>query len=197
MWIRHLIVFTAVSSCLAASFPDYPFKPATEYSKVIAKSGLAVAAIPMDDPEEQRKYFGMEMRSKGYVPVFLVIENQASTDGLLLRKEGLTYSPAGRSGSTLANPATAGRADKAVAIAEAVPTMFSIMATFIVSKSRELRQNILKRELQSATLSQGASVHGFVFVPAHWKHASRDTIHLSIPLTRLAGDETVILDVAF
>jgi hypothetical protein len=193
---KHLILFSAALSCIAASFPEYPVKSATEYANVVKKLGLAVAVIPMEDPQDQHKYFGMDLQSRGYVPVFLVIENQTSTDSFLLGKEGLMYSPAGRSASTLANPARSSKADKALVVAQVVP-YYGFLAAVMVSKSRELRLNILKRELQSTTLSPGTSAHGFVFVPAHWQHSLRDKIELTIPFNVPKSGETVIMDLAF
>jgi hypothetical protein len=197
MQSRRLILSSVALSCVAASFPDYPVRPASEYANVLTKSGLVVAAIPMEDRQDQHKYFGMDLRSRGYVPVFLVIENQTPSNSVFVRKEGLMYSPAARSGSTLPNPANPRKADKALSVAAAVPTIFSVMATVMVSKSKEVRQNILKRELQTATLSPGASAHGFVFVPAHWQHSLRDKIQLTIPFALPESSETVIMDLAF
>lgn len=193
----HLILFSLAFPCVAASFPEYPAKPANEYATVIVKSGLAVAVVPVEDTEDQHKYFGIDLRSKGYVPVFLVIENRTSGDSFLLKKEGLMYSPAGRSGSTLPNPANPSKADKALEIAGALPTIYTFMATIAASKAKELRQNLLKTELQSATLSPGQSIHGFVFVPAHRRHALRDKIQLTIPFTRSGSSESAIIDLVF
>jgi hypothetical protein len=187
-------VFVAVS-CIAASFPEFPVKPVSEYANVVAKSGVVVAAIPMEEPLDQQKYFGMDLRSRGYVPVFLVIENQTSTESFLLGKEGLRYSPARHSTSTLANPARPSRDDKALAVTSYLP-YYGIVATVMDSKSKVLRQNILKRELQSTTLSPGTSAHGFIFIPARWQHSTREKVELTIPLTKPRTGETVILDLA-
>jgi len=197
MRARHLVIFSAALSCTAASFPDYPFKPAAEYANVVAQSNLTVALIAIEDSQDQHKYFGMDLRPKGYVPVFLIIENQSSTDSVIFRKEDLLYSATGRSGSTISNATGPRKTDKALAVAAALPTIYTFMATVIVSKTTELKQNVLKRELQSATVSPGESVHGFVYVPAHWTHSTRDPIFLTIPLKRPGSDEAVIMDVKF
>src|SRR3989442_1517862 len=127
MRIRRLLVFSLTLSSIAASFPDYPAKTTTEYANVVTKSGLAVAAVPMEDPQEQQKYFGMNLRSKGYIPVFLVGENQTSADSFILRKEGLIYKQAGRSGSTLPDPARPSKTDKSLAAAS-YASYYGIMA---------------------------------------------------------------------
>lgn len=193
---KLLLLFTVVISCAAASFPEYQVKSIAEYANVVTKSGLAAAGLPMEDPRDQLKYFGIDFRSRGYVPVFLVFENQTTTNSFLLGKEGLMYSPAGRSGSTLANPARPSKQDKTLAVVSYLP-YYGLAAIAMASKSKELRLNVLKSELQSTTFSPGASAHGFVFVPAHWKRSLRDPINLTIPLTLSRSGETVIMDLAF
>ena len=193
---KCLFLFTMVISCVAASFPEYPVKPVTEYANVVTKSGLAAAALPMEDPRDQLKYFGIDFKSRGYVPVLLVLENQTATDSFLLGKEGLMYSPAGHSGSALANPSRPSREDKTLAVASYLP-YYGIMAAAMASKYKELRQNVLKSELQSTTISPGTSAHGFIFVPAHWQHSLRGKINLSVPLKLSESGETVIIDLAF
>jgi hypothetical protein len=190
---RYSVLFLIALSCAAASFPEYPLKRAVEYGNVVSKSGIVVAAVPVEDPEDQRKYFGMDLKVKGYVPVFLVMENEAPVDSFLLGKEALTYSAAGISASTLANPGKSSKADKTLAVASYVP-YYGIMATVLASKSKELRQNILKTELQSATLSPGTSVHGFVFIPVPWRHSSRNKIELSISFKVPQSGEVVVID---
>jgi hypothetical protein len=162
------------------------------------KSDLAVAAIPIDNAQEQRKYFGLDFKSKGYLAVFLVIENHRSADGFLLQKEGLMYGPAGSSGSSLADPAKLSSADKALSVASYVPLYgIGLLAHSMASKSKRLKQNILERELHSTTISPSASAHGFIFVPAHWTHSSRDKIQLGIPFVRSGSNDSVTIDVEF
>ena len=191
-----LVLFCMALPCLAASFPDYPVKPASEYPNIVVKSNLAVAAVPIDDTLDQYKYFGMDLKSKGFLAVFLVMENRASNDSFLLQKEALMYGPAGRSGSNLANPAKPSTADKALSVATYVP-YYGIMAHLMASKSQRLKQNLLEKELQSVTVSPSVSVHGFIFVPAHWKHSSRDKIQLGIPFVRSGSDDRITIDLEF
>jgi hypothetical protein len=192
---RCFVLFSLALASLAASFPQYPVKPARDYPTAEEKSGLVVAAVPVEDQKDQHTYFGIDLRSKGYIPVLLVIENQTSNESYFLRKESLMYSPAGRSGSTLPNPANPSRADKAVAVAGAVPTIYTFMATLAASRSKELRQHLLGTELQSATLSPGGSAHGFIFVPGtHGGHSSRQKIKLTVPFTRSGTNEEVTIN---
>jgi len=165
MQTGRVIVFLFGLGSLAASFPDYPVKPARGYSTAVEKLGLVVAAVPVEDQMEQRKYFGVDLRSKGYIPVLLAIENTTPIESFLLNKESLTYSPAPRSRSKLADPSKASRAENTIAAVGEVPTIYTFIATIAAAKSKELRQHLLKTELQSETLSPGGSTHGFIFVP--------------------------------
>jgi hypothetical protein len=192
---RQLLVLCAGLTCLAASFPEYTVKSANEYANMVTKSGIAVGAIPMEDPQDQTKYFGINLRSKRLVPIFLVIENQTAADSYFFRKDKLSYSSEGRSASTLSSSSASSKIEKALAVGSYAP-YYGIVAMAIASKSKELRQNLLKRELQTTTLSLHASTHGFVFIPAHWKHSSRETIHLVIRFARSGNDEIVVLDLA-
>jgi hypothetical protein len=190
----QVVPFLLALTSLAASFPEYPVKPARDYPTVVEKSGFVVAAVPVEDQKDQHTYFGMNLRSKGYIPVLLVIENSTAKEGFLLDKRSLTYSPSARSTSALANPANASRADKAVAIAGSVPTIYTFLATIATSRSKELRQHLLRTELQSATLSPGVSVHGFIFVPERADYSSRQKIQLTIPLRRSGSDEVLTIE---
>jgi len=189
----RVVPFLLALTSLAASFPEYPVKPARDYPTAVEKSGLVVAAVPVEDQKDQHTYFGMNLRSKGYIPVLLVIENSTAKEGFLLEKRSLTYSPS-RLTSALANPANASRADKAVAIAGSVPTIYTFLATIATSRSKELRQHLLTTELQSATLSPGVSVHGFIFIPERADYSSRQKIQLTIPLRRSGSDEVLTIE---
>ena len=194
---RRPILCFLVLPCVAASFPEYPVKPTREYATAIEKSGLVVAAVPVEDREDQRRYFGIDVRSKGFVPVLLVIENRASDDSFLLKKESLMYSRGGRSGSTLPNAARSSGADKTAIAIASVPTIYTFMLTIAVSRVKELRQHLLRTEFQSATLSPGASVHGFVFIPVHWGYSSREKIQLTVPFARSGSNDIVTIESTF
>ena len=194
MWKKYLILSVAAASCGAASFPDYPVKPANEYSTAIEKSGYVVAAIPVEDRKDQRKYFGLDLRSRGLVPVFLVVENRTSDNSVFLKKDSLMYSPAGKSGSTLPNAAKSSRFDKTVTALGYVPSVYMFMPLIVSSKTKERRQHLLETELQSATVSPGQSIPGFIFVPVTRGYSSRKKMQLNITLVRSGSDDVVTID---
>lgn len=191
---RCSALFVLALACLAASFQEYPVKAVRDYPSAVERSGLVIAAIPVADQKDQHTYFGINLRSKGYLPVLLVIKNETTDASYLLNKEGLMYNLWGRSGSMSPTPSKASRADKTVAIAASIPTVYTLMAGIAASKSEELRQHLLETELQSATLSPGVSAHGFIFVPVRGKYPSPHQIRLAIPFLRSGTQEVVTID---
>src|SRR5437016_14425977 len=81
-------------NCVAATFPDYPLRSITEYAVSVTQSGFALAAHPVEDAREQKTYFNTEFAPKGFLPVFIVMQNHSSTDSFLLRKNDIAYGAA-------------------------------------------------------------------------------------------------------
>ena len=194
MWTKCLILSISAALSGAASFPDYPVKAASEYPAAIEKSGYVVAAIPVEDRKDQRQYFGLDLRSRGLIPVFLVVENRTANKSVLLKKDSLMYSPAGKSGSTLPDASRSSRLDKTVTALSYVPSVYTFMSVIASSKNKERRQHLLETELQSATVSPGQSVHGFVFIPATRGYSSRKKMRLNITLLKSGSDDAVTID---
>jgi len=72
--VSLLVAFYCDPQCSAAQrFPDYPVHPAREYTVKIAKEGILVAGEPVWEVDQQKKYFGTNLRAGGYLPVLLVI----------------------------------------------------------------------------------------------------------------------------
>jgi hypothetical protein len=72
----------------------------------------------------------------------------------------------------------------------------AFVAMKLISDASWVQENILKKELQSKTLSAGTSAHGFVYVPVP-KNTPREKIILRIPVTRTGTDESIVLELAF
>ena len=85
---------------VADKFPDYPVRPADDYSLKTEKSGLTIGIQPVEDLKEQKTYFHTELSPKGFVPVFVVIQNAVDGDSFLFDKSGITYGSADSSPST-------------------------------------------------------------------------------------------------
>jgi hypothetical protein len=177
----------------ADKFPDYPVRPAGEYGVTALQAGLIMGVQPVEDLKEQKTYFNTELTPKGFVPVFVVIENRSSEDSFLFDKTKLSYgNPAG------STPDARSQAGEAVAVISlgAVSIAGMFVALKLIANASQVQQNILKKEMQSKTLSPGTSVHGFLYIPAA-KKGEREKIHLQVPVTRVGANETVVLNLTF
>ena len=87
------------------------------------------------------------------------------------------------------------KAGESLAVA-AVPFVGLFAALKIISNVSQVQQNLLKKEVQSTTLSPGTSAHGFLYIPVP-KDAPREKIHLRVPITRTGADEAFVLDLVF
>ena len=179
--------------CAADKFPDYPARPAGDYAVTAQQAGLIVGVQPVEDVKEQKTYFNTELAPKGFVPVFVVIQNQSSEDSFLFDKTKLAYGD-----STGAAPDTRSQAGEAVALMSlaAISLAGAFVAMKLISNASQVQQNILKKEVQSKTLSPGTSVHGFLYVPAP-KKGPREKIRLQVPVARVGGDDTFVLNLIF
>jgi hypothetical protein len=191
--LRTLVALSLVPPVYAAStFPDYPVSPASDYSVSTQTAGLTIGLVAVEDLKEQKTYFHTEVAPKGFVPVFVVIQNGSKGDSFLFDKTKVTYGPADSSVST---PKEGSKAGESLAVA-AVPLVGLFFALKLISNASEVQQNFLQKEMQSTTLSPGASAHGFLYIPVP-KNAPRQKIHLRVPITRASADETFVLDLVF
>jgi hypothetical protein len=190
---RRLGVASLPLISLAAAFPDYPVKPAREYPTLVQNSGLLVAAIPVESRQEQHKYFGIDLSSKGYLPVLVVIDNGSSIS-YLVDKTKLMYVPAGASGHWLPNAAKTPASETAIEVVSVATPVFGFVAHPVLSKLKGLRQHLLAIELQSATISPGQSVHGFIFIPVRGRDSSRPKVKVIVPATQSGTDRAVTLE---
>ena len=191
-----LVALALVQPAYAADkFPDYPVRPAGDYSVKTEKAGLKIGVQPVEDLKEQKLYFHTELSPKGFVPVFVVIQNAVDGDSFLFDKSGITYGSADSSPSTPDARSKAG--DKLAVVSMATLSLGgALIAMKLISDASWVQENILKKELQSKTLSAGTSAHGFVYVPVP-KNTPREKIILRIPVTRTGTDESIVLELAF
>jgi hypothetical protein len=167
-------------------FAAYPDKKASECAAKALKDGLAVGAQSMDDTQDQKMYFGTNMTEKGYLPIYVVVENDAGNDSYLFDKS---------------NVALAGASSDAVKEARSRKgetfAMFGVGGIFAmraITKGTEVQANLLKLEIQSKTLSPGVSVRGFLYVPIP-KEGARGAISLQIPLVNTRTDEVHVINI--
>lgn len=188
--LRTLVALSLVLPVYAASlFPDYPVNPASAYTVTARTADLTMGVEAVENLKDQQTYFHTELAPKGFVPVFVVIQNASQVDSFLFDKTKVRYGPIDAGVST---PKEGSKAGEALALA-AVPFVGLFASLKVISNAFEVQQNLLKKELQSTTLSPGTSAHGFLYIPTP-KHAPREKIHLRVPITRAGADEAIVLD---
>jgi hypothetical protein len=181
-------------------FAEYPVPKASECAAIAQRAGLVIGVQPVEDLNDQKAYFSTQLTPKGFVPVFMVLENGSSGDSFLFDKTAIKLGQARVGDSTpktSMNKGQVGAIDSgAIASAFFVPLAGAVFAMIAFNNADAVRQNILRKEVQSKTLSPGVSVHGFLYVPVP-KKGPRDKIRLQVPVTRSGTNETLVLEVVF
>lgn len=172
----------------AHQFPEYAARPAAEYPVTAEKAGLAIGVQPLEDLKDQKTYFNTELTPKGFVPVFIVIQNGLTSDSFLFEKTNVGYGGVSESAGPNARSKTGERM--------AMVGLGGLIAVKLITNASEVQENLLKKEVQSKTLSPGASVHGFLYIPVP-KKGERDKIHLQVPITKAGTSETFVLNLIF
>ncbi|HZD31506.1 MAG TPA: hypothetical protein VE779_07575 [Candidatus Angelobacter sp.] len=176
------VLFFDLPSYSSHHFPDYPVRPAGEYANKVAKPGLIVAAEAVDEPEQQKTYFNSHLSSsKGILPVLIVIQNTSATDSYLFDKSaiglGETSDVGGKGARKTASLLTSG----------------GLVDLTLVNEVTDVRENMMKKEIRSKTLSPGSTMYGFVYVPVP-TDAPRQKIHLQVPLTNTRSSEIEVVN---
>jgi hypothetical protein len=195
--VGTLVALSLVPPIYAADkFPDYPVRKAGEYAVTAEKAGLTIGVQPVEDPKDQKTYFNTVLTAQGFLPVFIVLQNGSSGDSFLFDKTGVTYGPADSSLS--ATPKAGEKAADGVALVSglAISPPGLVVAAILSMKASQVGHNILKKEVQSKTLSPGVSAYGFLYVPVP-KNDPRQKTRLRVPITRTGTDESFVLDLVF
>ncbi len=166
-------------------FPDYPIQSESEY-KIATQQGDAWVGIELvDSAEDQTTYFHTELAPRGYLPVFVLIENKSKSESLLLNKGEIKYGQAATGdGSPKMN--TAGE-KTAVATTAFIPVIGIFIASGIELNSSQTKQNMILREIRSGTIAPGKSAHGFLYIPIPRKGA-RPKLRVEIPIAWSGSD---------
>jgi hypothetical protein len=90
------------------------------------------------------------------------------------------------------------KAEVAVAFASAATLSIGALfaAVYMISDATHVQQNILKKEVQSKTLSPGESTSGFLYIPVP-KNAPQQKTRLRVTITMAGTDEPLVLDLVF
>jgi hypothetical protein len=191
-----LVVSYFVQSAYAAPrFADYPPRKASECAFKAAKSGLIVGVQPVEDLGDQKSYFSSDLKQKGFIPVYVVIENQSSEDSFLFDKTGVKIGVGVAPGS---GPDVSSKSVETLQVvsALAISPVGIIVGAKLAKDEALVQTNLLKKEVQSKTLSPGASTSGFLYLPVP-KTGTRQPIRLKIFVTRSGDDEPFSLDFDF
>lgn len=178
----------------ANKFPDYPARAASDCAVKASVSGITAGVQPVEDLKEQKTYLGMDLTPKGFLPVYVTLQND-SAGSFLFDKTKLTFGDSDSAGTSPQNRSQAGEAIGLMSAVMISPAGLFIAAK-LISNASLVQQNILKKEMQSKTLSPGTAVSGFLYLPVP-KNGPRAKMRLRVPVTRSGSDETVILDLVF
>lgn len=167
----------------AATFPDYPSRPPRECAVSAESGGVVVGVQPMRNPADQQTYF--HMRLKGLVPVFIAIQNGSEGDSFIFDKANIK---SGSAATDVASPdVTKSRGRRAAGV---------FVSPLFITHDFKNQQNLLKQEVQSTTLSPGASTHGFLYLPVAGG-ATGQKMQLRVVLVKASSGETSFIDLNF
>ena len=143
-----------------------PVRAASDYAVKAEQAGLTIGLQPVEDPKEQKTYFDTELTPKGFIPVFIVMQNGSAEDSFLFDKSKIAYGPADSSLSTpqMGEKAAKGALVVGTASALAISPAGLVVAMVLASKAvhgTQIQEAILKKEMQSETLSPGFRRTGF------------------------------------
>jgi len=139
----------------ARNFPSIPFAPQVNIPSP-SRSPVWLLVCNRSKPCEQKTYFGAELTPKGFIPVFVVIQNGSSGDSFLFEKSNVGY--AGVSSDSA--PKMQSKVGESLGMLGP-----GLIAMKLITNATEVQENLLKKEVQSKTLSPGTSVHGFLYIP--------------------------------
>jgi hypothetical protein len=166
-------------------FTPYPERKVSDCAVKADKGDISVGAQAVEDTKDQKAYFATEMTEKGYLPVYVVIENRSDADSYLFDKSNVAMAGAS---SGAVNEARSKTGEKF-----AMFGVGGIFAMRAITSATAVQENLLNNEIQSKTLSPGVSVKGFLYIPIP-KEGVRGGIHVQIPLVNSRTSEIQIVN---
>jgi hypothetical protein len=178
----------------AASFPEYPAKTAKEYPGAQTIAGVTVGIEPLSDPAGQKHYFKEDFLKSNFLPVFVVVENASSGDRIIVKHDDIGVY-AGEEKLAKSGPVASGRSTTGEAIAPVVEIGLSlpgmVVAGFLMARAADIRQNVVKKELRSSTLSPGQKDQGFVYLPLPKDPERRKHLRMRVRVMKVGSDEPI------
>jgi hypothetical protein len=198
------LIFALNSQSAAQKFPEYPVRNASQYSSCQTKNGISVAIEPVSEGKKQKKHFGTKFESQGFLPILIVVENGTASNGLMLRRDSITYQIGDdqTKGNTGPNLSVGSKSGQGVAVGAgvalatvsvvgvAVPAMF--IGLKMIAAASEVKQNILVKELRSQTIAPGKAGSGFLYIPVGKPGTGKRKVTLNIPLSLGDSQEPLV-----
>lgn len=167
----------------AADYPDYPAGRCSAYPHSVRRNGLTICVHPVESAAEQRKYFGTRLDRKGFLPLLVVMENDTPGESFLFRSDSLALrapeAPANASQAIVVSGALVSGAASATGTvlglgSMGTPIPLTPLGLDGISNATGIRRNLLRKQLQSQTLSPGERVSGFLYLPVSALRAGKD-----------------------
>ncbi len=178
----------------AQEFPDYPVRQPHNYSISARQDEVSIGLEPVESVQDQQEYFHSALSPKGFLPVLVVIHNRSKHASLLLDKGEISY---GLGDSEVTSPKDNTAGQKAAIVSTAlIPFIGPFISLGMAKGNSEVKQNILRRELQSITLSPGDTASGFLYIPIPKKELRRK-IHIQFPIIWVGADRTTVVHLDF
>jgi hypothetical protein len=178
----------------AINFPEYPAKAAKDYPGSSAIDGVMVAVEPLTDPAGQKRYFKVDFAKNGFLPVFVVVENGSAEGSFILKREDIgAYAgdqQESQPGQVLSGRSKTGE-NLALASAIALSPAGMVISGILMIRATEVRQNLIKKDLRSSTLSPGQSTRGFVFIPLPSDPEKRKHLRMRVRVVKLGSDQPI------
>jgi hypothetical protein len=188
-----LIVFLPRFLC-AGKFPEYPAKGAKEYPGAQTTAGVTIGIEPLPDTAAQKQYFKMDFAKKNLLPVFLVVENASSGDRFIVKQNDIGIY-AGEEQLSGSGQVASGRSKTGETIAPVVELGMSlpgmVVAGFLMARAADIRQNVIKKEFRSSTLSPGQKDQGFVYLPLPADPEKRKHLRMRVRVMKVGSEEPI------
>ena len=127
---------------LRSQFPDYPFKAVKEYAQHVDTPRVRVACLAIEDEKEQRRWFGLNLGGKGYLPVALIVENASAEDGLVLRINNIRASSGSATPQALDGSKQNVANSKVLPIASVAPMPYGLAASLALARAKDVAYNL-------------------------------------------------------
>ena len=204
-WLSILLILSLTfSGCSVLLLPDYEVAPIEKYPNSKTINGLTVAIYILSDPEESKKYFGVDFNKTELLPILILVNNRSLDASYIISKEniflysGQTYQNQQKNDiETASNMETSGTTTSEAASAAVgagilffTPLALVALPVFVsgankICNAQEIKRNMLENEFQTTTVSRGKSTHGFIYFQRPNGKKQNDKLFLRIDTDNL------------